>query len=607
MTLRLIGLGLAAVITMAAAAPVHAVDAPKKVFRYAFRIAEAGFDPARVSDLYSRTIIPHINEALYEYDPLARPSRLRPRTAAAMPEVSADFRTWTIRIKPGIYFASDAAFKDKDGKPVKRELVAEDYVYSFKRFADPKVNSPSWSEVEGFQILGLAEVRQKVIDSKQPFPYDAPVEGLRALDRYTLQIRLRDSKPRFAYTGLAQDLYVAVAREVVEFYGENITGHPVGTGPFKLVQWRRSSLIALERNPDYREVLYDAQPAADDAEGQAILKSLKGRRLPMLDRVEVSIIDEAQPRWLTFLKKDSDFLEEVPVEFITQAMPGGKVAPNLARQGMQGFRMVRSDAAYTYFNMDDPIVGGYTPQKIALRRAIGLAIDVEREIRLVRRSQAIVAQSSVLPHTTDYDPNFRSENGEYSVAKAKALLDMYGYVDKDGDGWRDMPDGSPLVLNKSTLPDQTNRQLDEQWQRNMKAIGVQIRFLPAKFQENLKAARGGKLQMWGLGGLSSEPDSLDGVSKYSSHQIDGLNYARFRLPAADAIYAKLNVLPDGPERHALFVELNRLSVAYMPYKTHVHRYINDMAQAWVVGYRRPVFWTDFWQYLDIDTSKLPVR
>jgi ABC-type transport system substrate-binding protein len=593
--------GLAAALPAAAADEPSATGNGKKVFRYAFRIAEAGFDPAKISDLYSRTITPHIFESLYQYDPLARPAKVRPLTAAGMPEVSADYRTWTVKLRPGIYFASDPAFKGQ-----RRELVAEDYVYSMKRFADPANNSPAWPSVESAEILGLREARQAAADGKQPFDYARPIEGLRALDRYTIQYKLRDPSPRFITNYLAAtDLHGAVAREVVDFYGAEIPGHPVGTGPFKLVQWRRSSLIALERSPDFREVLYDAEPAADDAEGQAILKRLKGRKLPMIDRVEVSIIDENQPRWLTFLQQRSDFLEEVPPEFIALAMPGGKVAPNLARQGVQGFRMVRADIAFTYFNMEDPVVGGYTPDKVALRRAIGLAIDVPREIALVRRNQAIVAQSMYMPNTSGYEPSFRSENGEYSPAKAKALLDLYGYVDKDGDGWRDLPDGSPLVLNKSTQPDQANRQLDEQWARNMKAINVRIRFLPAKFQENLKAGRAGSLQMWGLGLLAAEFDSQASLNSVDSRHLGGNNYARFKLPAMDALIDKATVLPDGPERVALFKQAQRLTIAYMPYKVHVHRYINDLAHPWVVGYRRPVFWQDFWQYIDIDGSRLP--
>ena len=576
-------------------------DAPKKIYRYSFNTAETGFDPAQIADVYSRTVTPHIFEGLYCYDPLARPSKVVPLTADGMPVPSADFRTWTVKLRPGIYFQSDPAFKG-----VKRELVAEDYVYSFKRFADPVVKSPAWTWLETFGFLGLSELRKEAIDNKKPFNFDKPIDGIRALDRYTLQFRMKDPNPRFITGALAGgDLTGAVAREVVEFYGDAIPAHPVGTGPFKLVQWRRSSFIALDRSSEFREMLYDAHPAPDDAEGQAILKRLKGKRLPIVDRVEISIIEEAQPRWLTFLKADIDMLDALPAEFIQQAMPGGKVAPNLAKQGIQAYRMVRADAAYTYFNMDHPLVGGYTPDKVALRRAIFLAVDVQREINLVRRGQAIAAQSPMLPNTNQYDPRYKSENSEYSVSRAKALLDLYGYTDKDGDGWRDMPDGKPLVLQKATQPDQTSRQLDEQWKRDMTAINIKIEFKPAKWPENLKGSRAGSLMMWGLGGLAADPDGLGAFQKYHSKQIGGQNQARFKNARMDQLYDTLDGMPDSPERMTLFDEAKKLSVVYAPYKIHVHRYVNDLAHPWVIGYRRPLFWQDYWQYLDIDLDKLP--
>jgi ABC-type transport system substrate-binding protein len=586
-------------LVAALALPLVAVaqtSGEKKVLRYAFPTAETGFDPAQISDLYSRTVTPHIFEALYQYDPLARPVKVRPLTADGMPTHSADYRTWTVKVKPGIYFASDPAFKGQ-----RRELVAQDYVYSYMRYADPVVKSPAWTWMETFKFLGLSERRKQALDSKKPFDYDTPLPGIKALDRYTIQFTMEEPSPRFitgALTG--SDLTGAVAREVVEHYGSDIMAHPVGTGPYKLVQWRRSSFIALERNPEFREMTWHSEPEPGDLAAQAIVKRLQGKRIPLIDRVEISIIEEAQPRWLTFLKKDSDLIEAVPNEFIQQAMPGGKVAPNLARQGVQGFRMVRSDAVFTYFNMEDPVVGGYTPDKVALRRAIFLAVDVQREIDLVRFGQAIPAHSPVVPNTYAYTPGFRSEMGEYSLPKAKALLDMYGYTDKDGDGWRDLPDGKPLVLTKATQPDQVTRKLDELWRRDMKLLGIRIEFRPAKWPENLKAARAGKLQMWGLGTMAADPDGQGAFQRFHSKQMGGQNLARFKMPQLDAIYDKLTVMPDGPERRALFEEAKRLAIVYAPYKTHVHRIVTDMAQPWVIGYRRPLFWQDYWQYLDID-------
>jgi ABC-type transport system substrate-binding protein len=155
--------------------------------------------------------------------------------------------------------------------------------------------------------------------------------------------------------------------------------------------------------------------------------------------------------------------------------------------------------------MENPVVGGTEPHKVALRRAISLAVDVEKEIRLVRRGQAIPAQSPIAPETFGYDPAFKSEMSEFSRARAKALLDMHGYVDKNGDGWRDQPDGSPLLLEYATQSDQQSRQLVEQWLKNMNAIGIRIEFKIAKWPENLKSSRAGKLMMWGVGWSTTTP------------------------------------------------------------------------------------------------------
>lgn len=581
--------------------PATAPAQPAKVLRVAFNSAETGFDPARVSDLYSRTLIAHIFEAPLEYDPLARPPLLRPRTAQAMPEHSADYRSWTLKIRPGIHFAPDPAF---GGQP--RELVAQDYVYSFKRFADPVTASPVWSYLDSFGLVGLAELRERALQRQQPFDYDREIAGVRALDRYTLQFNLREPRPRFAYLLATSDVVGAVAREVVERYGNTIAEHPVGTGPFLLQQWRRSSRVVLARNPGYRDVRYDAQPAPDDAAGQAVLARLKGRQLPMVDEVQVSMIDEEQPRWLSFLNGQLDALAgaygSLPGSFAPTAVPNGQLAPHLAKRGIVMQRQVNADVILTLFNMEHPLVGGLAPEKVALRRAISLAMDSEREARQIRRGLAVPAQSVMLPHGSGYDPQFKSENGDHDPARARALLEVYGYRDRDGDGYREQPDGQPLVLEMSTQPDQIYRQFDEQFQRDMQAVGLRVRFLTGQWPEQLKQARAGKLMLWMLGNTASSPDGQDVLQRLYGPMAGGQNLARFRLPAFDALYARLSALPDGPERETLFQQARLLSVAYMPYKASVHRISVDLLHPWVIGYRRPLFWNDWWHRVDLDAA-----
>ncbi len=576
---------------------VAGAAAPPKTLRYAFPIAETSFDPAQITDLYSRTVAAGIFDAPLEFAFMARPVRLRPNTAAALPEVSVDFRSFTIRLKPGILFDDDAAFGGK-----KRELTAADYVYSIKRHYDPRWKSGNLYVLENAKILGLSEVRKKAIETKTPFDYDTEVEGLRALDRYSFQIKLAEPSPRFLYNLADGSFTGALAREVVEAYGDKVGEHPVGTGPYRLAQWKRSSRMLLQRNPNYREVLYDEQPPAGDARLQAIARKFKGRRLPMIDQVQISVIEEAQPRWLSFLNGEQDLLEGLPAEFANIAIPNNQLAPNLAKRGIGMLRVPRADVAVTYFGMDNPVVGGNAPDKVALRRAIALAVDVEREIALVRRNQAVPAQSPVAPGTWGYDPAFKSEMSEHNLARAKALLDLYGYVDRDGDGWRELPDGRPLKLEYATSPDQTSRQLSELWKKNMDALGLRIEFQVAKWPEQLKASRAGKLMMWGVGWSAGQPDADTFLALGYGPNKGQANHARFDLAAFNELYERQRMLPDGPERQALIDQAKKIMIAYMPYKVHVHRITTDLWHPWVLGFDRNLFVRDFWKYLDIDTT-----
>jgi ABC-type transport system substrate-binding protein len=568
-----------------------------KTLRYAFDVSETGFDPAQINDLYSRIVTGHIFDGLYDYDYLARPFRIVPNTADGMPEVSDDFRVWTIRIKPGILFQDDPVFK---GKP--RELVAADYVYSLKRFFDPRWKAPTYATLADSRILGLVALRQDALKSKRPFDYDTPVEGMRALDRYTIQFRVERPLPRFLQVLASGDLYGAVAREVVDAYGDATPSHPIGTGPFRLADWRRSSKIVLERNPTYRKVVYDAEPAADDAEAQALLARFKGRQLPMIDRVEISIIEESQPRWLAFLNKQQDLLERLPFDFMNIAAPKGALAPHLARQDVRMWRTLNADVTYTYFNMQDPVVGGYEPEKVALRRAIGLAINVDQEIRLFWRGQAVPAQSGLMPFTTGYDPAFVNDTARYDLPRAKALLDMYGYIDRDGDGWREQPDGAPLVLEWATTSDQRARQRDELRRKDLAALGIKINFRSAKWPENLKNGRAGKLMVWNLGASAAAPDGLDSLSRGATVHFGGQNFARYSNKRYDVIYERIRMLPDGPEREQLFLEAKRMLAVDAPYRFHVHRILTDLAWPWLIGFRRQLYSNVFWQYVDIDTE-----
>jgi ABC-type transport system substrate-binding protein len=590
----------AAVFAQTTATPSPgAANTPVKLVRYVFPAAETGFDPAQISDLYSATVIAHIFESPLTYDYAERPIRLKAQTATALPEASADFRSWTVHIQPGIYFADDPAFKGQQ-----RELTAADYAYALRRHFDPRWKSPTYSSLRDNEILGLEALRQQAIETRQPFDYDAPVPGLKLTGRYTLTITLANPDPQFALSMANPVTFGAVAREVVTAYGDGMMAHPVGTGPFKLSDWRRSSRIVLVRNPGFREQRYDSRPAADDSVGQALVKRFGGRQLPMIDRLEFAIIEAPQPQWLSFLTQDFE-LVTVPLDFATIAAPGGVLAPNLAKQGMQLEKVLRADHTYTVFNLTDPVVGGYTPDKVALRRAISLAYDNSAEIRRVRRGLGIPATSMLVPNTAGYDPHVNFGFSEHDPAKAKALLDLYGYTDKNGDGWRDMPDGSPLVLKYSTQGDEASRQFSEQWQKTMTAVGLRMDFLIGQWPDQFKQAKAGQLQIWTLGNSATSPDGAAFLDEAYGPLKGADNLSFFDLPAYNDLVSRIKQLPDNPERLQLMQQAQALLAVYLPIKPHVHRYRLMMSQPWFLGYRDHPFARDFGRYVDVDTALQP--
>ena len=591
--MRRIALGLAGLLFVTA----HAAE-PPKTFRYAWQIAETTFDPQKIIDLYSNIANNAMFDPPLKYDYLARPLKLEPNTLTSMPEVTDGGRTLTMHVKPGIYFADDPVFGGK-----KRELTAYDYVYSMKRLLDPQLAAPLLSEVEGF-VVGVDEALAKARKANH-LDYDEPIEGIKALDRYTWQVKLKEPIYVWIYNLADCRIACAVAREVVEKYGADVGSHPVGTGPYRLTFWKRSSKMVFEKNPGFREVYYDAHPAPDDAEGQAMLARFRGRRLPMVDRIEVYIIEESQPRLLSFQNEEMDLLFLVPFEFANRVMPNNKLAKDLARRGIQMKQVPALDLTYTYWNMRDPVVGGYTPEKVALRRAMCLAYRVQDEIAIVRKNQAIPAQAPYSPGVAGYDPDFRTSANEYSVAKAKALLDMFGYVDRDGDGWRETPEGKPLTIVYSSTPAAVDVQYDELWKRSLDDIGIRMEVHKAKWPDLMKESLASKLMMWQLGGAASAPDADTWLSSlYGPNAGEKGNQANFDLPEYNRLYEQAHAMPDSPERTRIYEQLAKIVVAYAPWRINTNRILTDMWYPWVVGYRRPAIMSDtFWMYIDIDRSK----
>ncbi len=586
----------AALVALGWCAASAVASDPTKTLRVALTSAEMSFDPQFSADAGSDGIIDHIYDSMLDYDYLARPVQLVPRTLEAMPTFEDGGATFVFRLKRGIFFTPDPAFK---GKP--RELTAGDQAYALKRMLDPAVKSPWLWMIEG-KIVGADALRASAAKSGK-FDYDAPIPGLEVVDRYTLRIRLKRPDLRFLYV-FAVPNTAAVAREVVETYGTDFGAHPVGTGPYMLGDYRRSAKIVLVANPGFRDTTYvPAGPVP--AESMPIAAALKGKKLPIAGRIQISVIEEGQAVWLAFANRELDLLERLPSDFVDQALVDGKLRPQLAAKGIRHYEQLRPNTRWTYFNMEDPVVGGYTPGRIALRRAIGMGYDVNEYIRVILKGRGVPASGPIPPEIAGYDPALKTGAQLYDPAAARALLDRFGYRDRDGDGYRETPDGKPLVLERWSAPTSLARQEDEQWKKNMDAIGLRIVFRKDQLQELRKMARQGKLPMRTDGWNADYPDAENFMQLLYGPNVGQENHARFSLPEFDRLYEAAHALPDSPERTRLFDRMTGLVLAYAPWRLMEHRIEDHLLQAWIRNYTPHPVRSAIWRYLDIDPAQRP--
>jgi ABC-type transport system substrate-binding protein len=576
----------AVVVVLTLALPATASAAEEaKVLRLSLSDL-AYLDPQQITDLYSARVASAIFEGLYQFDYLAKPARVVPNTAVAMPEISADGRTWTIRVSPGILFASSPVF---NGKP--RELIAQDYVYSITRRLDPNLKRG------GDPVLtDLIEGARAVVDAAKKtgkLDYDARIEGLHAADRHTLRIKLTTVD----YTVLERlaDLgSFAVAREAVEAAGPEVVSKPVGTGPFRLHEWIPGSRLILDANPQYRSIAF---PDSDDPALKPMVATMKGRKLPALSRIEISIIEEQVPDLLAFDQGRLDYIG-LTGSILSRLLDSGKLKAAYAGRGVQHFRYPVPALIYTYLNQDDPVVGGNAPEKIALRRAIAMGFNSDEFIKVFYGGQGTPARQLLPPGTSGHDLNLAAKSA-YDPAAARALLDRFGYKDRDGDGFREAPDGKPLTLAQSSLPDSLSREGDTLWLKNMTAIGLRMTINTQQFSDLLRQSKAGQLMMFNLGYRASEPSGYSILATLWGKSGPDINHSRFHNGDYDAAFEQFLRTPDGPARTALAKKMSEVVNAFVPIVLQVNPVGNAFAQPWLLGYYPSQFGFT-WKYMDID-------
>ena len=507
-------------------------------------------DPARAPELGTIYTIAPLYHQLLTYDYSARPAKLIPYAATALPRISADGRTYTLTIRPGLLFAPHAAFGGRA-----RELTAEDFEYSWKRVADPAHSSMSYSTFEGL-IEGIDEVVSRARRESR-FDYNVAISGIRALDRYTLQIRLTRPDATFihqlAYAGLS-----AVPREVVEAEGAEFSRRPIGSGPYQAAKFQPATRLDVVRNPNFKPLPWTFFAPSAPATSP-LATEMRGRNVPMLDRIEMIRIPEPSTAILALTRGEIDFVAYARAALV---FDGTTIKPALRDAGIHAHRAASQGMYLLLFNMREPVIGGFAPAQVALRRAIAMAIDDATWLRTFDQGVGIVRQHVIGPDVAGYDPRYRNPNA-FDLKTANALLDRVGYA-RGADGWRRRPDGSPLELRMINGTTSESRRLAEFMKRSLDAISVRVAFDSMPGGDRLKRLSTCQFQMTTMSFGGGAPDGVSPLNNFHSEQIGTVNFACYKSDAYDRAYERLRVMPVGPARAPVFSELTSLLDAHAP-------------------------------------------
>jgi ABC-type transport system substrate-binding protein len=198
----------------------------------------------------------------------------------------------------------------------------------------------------------------------------------------------------------------------------------------------------------------------------------------------------------------------------------------------------------------------------------------------------------------------RSPTLEYDPARAKALLDMYGYVDRDGDGFREQPDGSPLVIDQASLPEQRSRDRNRLWGRAMADIGIRMTFDKVeKLPDLRREAQLGKVQSFTYGWLADYPDGEDFLQLFWSKSIGAANYSMFRDAEFDRLYERIQTMPDTPERTEIYRRMVHIIWVYAPWRVNSLIRGSVLIHPWLLDYKKHPFAMEQFRYLDIDLER----
>jgi ABC-type transport system substrate-binding protein len=570
-------------------------------------------DPSIAYDVSAGLIIDPIYPSYFQYHYLKRdPFVLQLNLGAAEPErmpypctvsvngkqVKKTGEAWTFHIKHGLRFQDDPCFPGGKG----REITASDFIYTFKRMADPAVACPIITYFSD-KVLGMAAYQDYNSDrlaKKMPTDYNHPIEGLQLIpgDPYTFRILLSAPYPQLRYL-MAMHFTSPLPHEAVDKYGKEFARHPVGCGPYRLAEYIPKGRIVLKANNNYRtDDLYPSEGAPGDREAGLLADA--GKPLPFMNEIVFTNIREGITSWNLFQQGYLDVAGVTQDNFQQAMSHPGEISPDMQRKGITLHRQTQVEISYYAFNMKDSLYGGYTPEKRKLRQAISCAIDSQAFIDLLSLGLGKPADFIIPPGLFGYDPNYKNPYAQHNVEKAKQLLAEAGYPNGI-----DPKSGERLTLyydNYATTP--AGRQDVALTVKQIEAIGIHVEPRSYRYPVFQDKVDHGQFQFMKYGWVADYPDPENFVFLlYGPNKGPGPNSAAYQNSQYDQMFEQMRAMPDNPQRLQLIDRMRDIAVADCPWIYVEYPETYGLTHSWFHNYKPNPVALDMVKYYRIDGAE----
>ena len=627
--------------------PYPASERGKNVLYSFFPERPKHLDPAQSYASDESIFTRQIYEPPLQYHYLKRPYQLIPLTAAEIPKPhpieGGKFTVYEIRLKPGIRFQPHPGFVEGNLKLERkkieslktpydlplgtRELDADDYIYEIKRLAHPNLHSPIFGLMAEY-IVGLneyaAELKKAAKEGEWLDLRKYPLKGVERVDAHTYRVTLKGSYPQFTYW-LAMPFFAAMPWEADKLFSQpgmaeknfTLDWWPVGTGPFMLRENDPNSRMVMERNPNFRGEAYPSEGDKGDA-ARGLLADA-GKPMPFVDKAIYTREREAIPLWSKFLQGYYDLSAiggdnfDQAIRISTEGEPG--LTPEMEARGIRLETSIGPTIFYLGVNMLDPVIGAAGGERARkLRQALAIAVDWEEELQIFYNGRGVTAHGPVPPGIFGFREDKESINPvthEWKDGKAvrrpiedaKKLLAEAGYPDG-----RDAKTGKPLVLYLDTTGrGPGDKSMLDWWRKQFGKLSIQ--FEPRqtdwnRFQEKL---RKGSAQLFIVGWSADYPDPenfmflLYGPQSRAKNQ--GENASNYSNPAFNALFEKMRVMPNSPERQRIINEMTDIYRHDAPWIGGFHPKNFALFHSWLGNARANEMSDNKLKYLKVDPAK----